>query len=138
NVAPDLALLADIRQIFAQSGCTRLTTKQLVDSLCAASPLPLDGRGIKGEGNTVGRECRYSELRNSHSAFNWLALRLRPLGIVSHNIRLNGSRAKGYDLSDFTDAFAASSTIPPSHSSYPGFNPNPNHNFTLSGYWRYR
>jgi hypothetical protein len=22
-----------------------------------------------------------------------------------HNIRLNGTRAKGYDLSDFTDAF---------------------------------
>ena len=35
-----------------------------------------------------------------------LADSLRPFGIRPHIIRLKGLRAKGYDLSDFTDAFA--------------------------------
>lgn len=36
----------------------------------------------------------------------WLSRHLRPFGIHPHNIRLGGLRAKGYDLTDFTGAFA--------------------------------
>ena len=43
---------------------------------------------------------------NSQLTTTSLGHRLRRLGICSHNIRLGGVRAKGYDLSDFTKAFS--------------------------------
>src|SRR5439155_6381181 len=84
----NVSLLADVRQIFAQSGRTRLTSKEVLESLCALPDRPWA-----------------SAVRASPSEFNWLASQLRPLGIVSHNIRLGAQRAKGYDLSDFAAAF---------------------------------
>ena len=66
-----------------------MTSKEVLESLCALPDRPWA-----------------SAVRTSPSAFNWLARQLRPLGIASHNIRLGEVRAKGYDLSDFTEAFA--------------------------------
>ena len=66
-----------------------MTSKEVLESLCALPDRPWA-----------------SAVRASPSEFNWLASQLRPLGIVSHNIRLGAQRAKGYDLSDFAAAFA--------------------------------
>jgi len=82
-----LKLLASIRQIFTQLGVTRILSKQLVAALRAHSLY------------------QQSTLHHQLSTTS-LGHRLRRLGISSHNIRLGGLRAKGYDLSDFTEAFA--------------------------------
>jgi len=68
-------LLADIRQIFVESGCTRISSTQLVERLRA---LP-------------GRHWQ-STLRSSNSVFNWLGHQLQRFGIKSHTLcigRLN-------------------------------------------------
>jgi len=91
-------LLADIRQIFAQSGRTRLSSKELVDSLRLLPDRPWQSAvGPSSAGLRSGD--------TSQSALNWLARRLRQFGISSRNIREGGLRAKGYDLADFTGAF---------------------------------
>ena len=78
----------DLRKLI-QSGRTRMTSKEVLESLCALPDRPWA-----------------SAVRASPCAFNWLARQLRPLGIASHNIRLGAQRAKGYDLSDFAAVFA--------------------------------
>jgi len=60
-----------------------------------------------------------------------LALRLSPFGIHPHNIQVNGRQSKGYDLTDFTAAFSASSLTVP-HNLNPNLNPNRNLNFNLN------
>jgi putative DNA primase/helicase len=82
-----LTLLADIRQLFAQSGSTRISSKQLVESLCA-----LPDRSYSQPSSLNHQRC--------------LARLLRPFGINSHNIRLGNLQTKGYDLTDFTEAFS--------------------------------
>jgi hypothetical protein len=82
-------LLADIRGIFTNSASTRITSSQLVRSLCALpdSPWPTAHRA------------------NKPITERWLAFRLRALGVLPHNIRIGHHRAKGYDLADFSTAF---------------------------------
>ena len=82
-------LLADIRQIFLQSGSTRISSTQLVDKLRA---LP-------------GRHWQ-SALRGSNSVFNWLGHQLQRFGIKSRTLRIGPDRVKGYELGDFTQSFA--------------------------------
>jgi len=85
----DLTLLADIRQIFAHSGVTRTSSKQLLAALCALR-----------EGHW------HSGFRTPRSAFHWLSRQLSGFGIASHTMRIGGHRSKGYDLADFAEAFA--------------------------------
>jgi hypothetical protein len=80
-------LLADICQIFAQSGSPRIASNQLVDRL---RELP-------------DRQWR-SHLGPSHAAYNWLGEQLRRFGIKSHTMRIGADRVKGYDIVDFTAA----------------------------------
>jgi len=84
-----LMLLADIRQIFVESGSTRISSAQLVERLRA---LP-------------GRHWQ-SALRSSNSVFNWLGHQLQRFGIKSHTLRIGPDRVKGYELGDFTQSFA--------------------------------
>jgi len=81
-------LLADIREIFTQSGATRISSKQLVEAL---------------RNHPVGR---YAKLGAPHAALIWLARELQPFGITPRVMRIGTHCAKGYDLSDCTDAFA--------------------------------
>ena len=81
-------LLADIRQVFAQSGATRIPSKQLVEALCA---LP---------------NGHYSVLCAPQSGVNWLSRLLHPFGISPRTMRIGGRCTRGYDLGDFTGTFA--------------------------------
>jgi len=83
-VNPALILLSDIRQLFAQSSATRIPTKQLLHSLRALPDRPW-----------------HPELTPQS-----LASHLSAFGLRSHNIRLGALQTKGYDLADFTEAFA--------------------------------
>jgi putative DNA primase/helicase len=85
-------LLHDIRQVFANSGATRLFSRQLVAALRAFP----------------GQQAQSPPLTQQS-----LAIRLQGLGIRPHNIRIGKNRAKGYDLSDFADAFATLLKPPP-------------------------
>jgi putative DNA primase/helicase len=82
-------LLADIRQIFTESGVSRISSRQLVDALRVLPDRPW-----------------HSEFINPHSAFNRLARLLYPFGIRAHNIRFGGPRAKGFNIADFAEAFS--------------------------------
>lgn len=86
-------LLADLRLIFTQSGAQRLFSSALVDSLGALPDRPwsavtLDNKSIK----------RITE--------RWLSRQLRPVGVRPRTLRINGRKAKGYELADFLEAFA--------------------------------
>ena len=70
-------LLADIRQIFAQSGASRLSSAQLVQALCA-----LPGR-------------------NYHQRPQKLTRHIACSGIRSRNLRMSGRVIKGYESTDF-------------------------------------
>src|ERR1043166_3870409 len=82
-------LLADIRQIFAQRGSDRLSSRQLVDCLCALADRP------------------WREAQQGGKPINeiWLGRRLGRCGVRSHNIRLGDRQAKGYEFGDFAEAF---------------------------------
>ena len=67
---------------------TRISSKQLVEALRT---------------HPTGR---YANLGNPHAALSWLARGLQPFGINSRVMRIGTQCAKGYDLADFTDAFA--------------------------------
>jgi len=84
-----MSLLADIRQIFTQTGATRIASKQLVEGLCA---LP----------GGAWLEARQGKKPITEA---WLAHRLRHFGVNSRNVRLGGQQAKGYELRDFAEAF---------------------------------
>ena len=84
-----ISLLGDIRDIFAKSGVSRISSKQLVDALCALPERP-----------------DYSALRNARSSCRWLALRLAHFDIHPHNIQVETRQSKGYDLRDFATAFS--------------------------------
>ena len=83
------SLLGDIYDIFAKSGVSRISSKQLVDALCALPERP-----------------DYSALRNSRSSCRRLALRLAHFDIHPHNIQVEARQSKGYDLRDFATAFS--------------------------------
>jgi len=84
--------LSAIRDIFAQSGAIRISSKQLVAALGALRSAP-------------GSQLTDS-LTHSPITPRLLALRLSPFGIHPHNIQVNGRQSKGYDLTDFTAAFS--------------------------------
>jgi putative DNA primase/helicase len=83
NQKSQISLLADIRQIFTQSGATRISSKQLVESLRA---------------HATGR---YTTLGAPHLALSWLARGLHPFGINPRVMRIGAHCAKGYELADF-------------------------------------
>jgi len=85
----DLALLADIRQIFAQSGTTRISCKQLVTAL-----------------QVLERPGSQASNGNPPVTSRWLGHRLHRLGISSRSLRIGPQSVKGYELTDFSDAFA--------------------------------
>lgn len=83
-------LLRDIKSAFEQLKTDRLSSSALVSALLALPdrPWPYIQRGRKPMTETG------------------LARRLRSLGICPRNLRLNGTQSKGYDLADFSEAFA--------------------------------
>ena len=83
-----IALLAAIHSIFEETQTTRISSKQLVESLRA---LPCG---------------HYSAFRTLYSALAWLSRSLRPFGISSRLMRIGTTTAKGYDLADFTETFS--------------------------------
>jgi len=83
-------LLADIRQVFAQSGAQRMFTYALVNAL---RTLP----GSRWCGGFNGQKP-LNEYR--------LGRYLSAFGIRSRNLRIGSTQAKGYDLADFTTLFA--------------------------------
>ena len=87
-ISDPVHLLGAIRQIFTQSGATRLFSNQLLAALLARPDCPPD-----------------SPLRIPRSAHRSLARALRPFGISPRAMRIGNTRAKGYDLSDFADSF---------------------------------
>jgi hypothetical protein len=94
---PALLLLADIRSIFAASGAQSLFSSTLVDAL-------------------VGIPARPWSRTSSNLApidQSWLARRLRPFDIRSHNLRIGTLQAKGYDLADFAESFSFYLDNPP-------------------------
>jgi hypothetical protein len=82
------ALLSYIRQIFTQSGATRVSSKQLLDSLRALPDRPW-----------------VSALRTPKSGADWLALRLRLFCVTPCTMRIGEHLVKGYDLANFTEPF---------------------------------
>jgi len=98
----DRSLFEDVRQIFTQSGVTRLSSKQLVDSLLALPSRPWHSslciRPAAGGTTEDGRKAK--------SALDWLARRLRPFGVNPFTLRIGGHLAKGYDLTDFAQPFS--------------------------------
>jgi len=91
-----IVLLADIRQIFAQSGSTRISSAQLVERL----------RELPGGRWNVALGTSDGALSTSRSAFSWLGCRLHRFGIKSHTMRISADRVKGYEPVEFTSAFA--------------------------------
>jgi len=101
--------LASIRQIFTQLGVTRIFSKQLVEALRALPDHSLSAPGGEGRGEVVrdpSTPRHQPSIPHHQLTTTSLGHTLRRLGICSHNIRLGSLRAKGYDLSDFTEAFA--------------------------------
>jgi len=90
-----MMLLSDIREVFIGAGCDRVFSKALVEQLCSMTdrPWPETHRG-----------------RPISEA--WLARRLRLFGIASQNIRIETEQAKGYELSEFGEAFARYLPVP--------------------------
>jgi len=88
-------LLADIRQILAETQATRVFSKSLVDSLCAMSdrPWPEANRGKP-----------ITEV--------WLARRLHSFKINPRTLRIGDDRAKGYETADFAGVFERYLAIP--------------------------
>lgn len=81
-------LLADIQQVFLEAEAERIFSKVLIERLLAMTdrPWPEAHRGKP-----------INEI--------WLARQLRPFGVVSKTLRTNEGRLKGYEVSQFTDAF---------------------------------
>lgn len=81
-------LLTDIRQAFAEGREKRTFSKALVTALCAMTDRPW---------TEAHRGKPITEI--------WLARRLHAFGISSRTLRIGEDRAKGYEASDFTEAF---------------------------------
>jgi len=82
-------LLTDLRQIFTQSGLQQLSSRHLVQALCRLPESPwLEAHNRRPINET------------------WLGRRLRMFDIASRNFRFDSRQARGYQLADFTHAFA--------------------------------
>jgi hypothetical protein len=82
-----MMLLADIRRIFDEIIPERIFSKRLVESLCAMSDRP------------------WRQINRGAITENWLSRRLRPFGVHSSDIHLDGKHAKGYARANFAEAF---------------------------------
>ena len=73
----------------------------------AFAPAVLSGIGTL-PGTLHDRSVHIWTQANNRRPINeaWLGRRLRPFGIDSHNLRMEGGRFKGYTASDFADAFS--------------------------------
>ena len=81
-------LLADIRQVFAETRAARIFSKTLVETLCAMTDRPWP-EAHRGKPITE----------------NWLARRLHGFEVNSRTLRIGDDRAKGYEAADFKEAF---------------------------------
>jgi hypothetical protein len=74
--------------LFTHNAVDRIFTRSLVDGLNAFTGRP------------------WAEMRKGKPIDDlWLAQQLRPYGVQSRNIRIDGIQAKGYLQEDFTDVF---------------------------------
>jgi putative DNA primase/helicase len=81
-------LLMDIREILDETNSDRIFSKSLVEDLCKLSDSP------------------WPEVNRGHAITeNWLARRLALFDIRPRTMRIDDDRAKGYEVSDFTEAF---------------------------------
>jgi len=87
--------LAAIRSIFAQSGVTRIFSKDLVAALRVLPDRPGSNPLIHPSTNP-----------SIHLTARLVALHLAAFSIHARNIHIAGRQAKGYLLSDFTAAFS--------------------------------
>lgn len=105
-------LLTDIQKVFKDLNADRISSNDLVDELCNMPEAPWSNlRGEPIDARFIGKELRRYE-------------------ITSTTIRVHGQVAKGFKLSDFTDAFARYVTTPeqedkplsfPSETGYNGY-----------------
>lgn len=87
-----IRLLSDMKLVFGFS--ERMSTKGIIETLCS---LP---------------EAPWGDLRGKSITDNGLADRLRPYGIKSKQIRIGDWTGKGYDRSDFYDAWQRYLSVP--------------------------
>lgn len=81
-------LLIDIREILIQPDFQRIFSRSLVEKLCRLTDRPWP-------------EANRGRAITEH----WLAHRLAQFGIKPRTMRIEDDRAKGYEISDFTEAF---------------------------------
>lgn len=81
-------LLVDIREILNDTDAKRIFSRSLVEELCSLSHRPWP-------------EANRGRVITEH----WLARRLALFGIKPTTMRIDDDRAKGYEISDFTEAF---------------------------------
>jgi putative DNA primase/helicase len=81
-------LLADIRSVFEEKDCTRITSADLIAALVNMADRPWG-------------ECNHGKALTQ----NQLARRLKLFGVGPKTVRTDGDRLKGYELVSFTDAF---------------------------------
>lgn len=80
-------LLGDIRNIFTSSATDRLSSEELVERLCALEEAP------------------WGDLRGKALDARGLARRLRQFDVRPHTIRVQDRTPKGYEQTDFYDAW---------------------------------
>jgi putative DNA primase/helicase len=95
------ALLADIREVFAENGGDRMSSADLVAALVAMADKPWG-------------ECN----RGRPLTQNGLARRLKGFGISPKHVGPKNSRINGYELIAFKDAFSRYLPNPPFQSSH--------------------
>jgi Protein of unknown function (DUF3631) len=89
DLSPRVALLADIREVFAESGGDRMSSADLVAALVAMADKPWG-------------ECNHGKALTQNS----LARRLKAFGVLPKMVGPEHKRVKGYMLEAFADAFS--------------------------------
>lgn len=82
-----IQLLADVRRVFEETDTDRLFSKDLVDKLCDIEEAP------------------WGDIRGKAMDARGLARRLKPYQIHPHQIRIGDESLKGYETTDFYDAW---------------------------------
>ncbi|MEZ8219409.1 Protein of unknown function (DUF3631) [Candidatus Fervidibacteria bacterium JGI MDM2 SSWTFF-3-K9] len=95
DTALNIRLLAALRDIFAQKQATKLSVQDIAEGLQDLDdpPVPED----------FWRWVAVSDWRRFGV---WLARTLKPFGVKPKKVRFNGETKQGYELADFTEAFA--------------------------------
>jgi hypothetical protein len=97
-------LLEDVRSVFEDTGADRLSSKDLLDGLVALEEAP------------------WGDLRGRPLDSRGLARRLKPYGVESRVVRIGEHTPRGYERSDFEDAwkrYLGEGTVRSSSSSTP-------------------